>query len=99
MVPANSSVTQVFASGSVTGTQATSALPASYVVSAADFSEDSNEELPPIGGEALCLLNATVGQLPELCTYIMYIHIRIHKLICVYSYVMHVCTSCASSRL
>ncbi len=59
MIPANSSVTEVSGTGSVTGTLATSSSLASYVVSAADFSEDSNEELPPIGGEAHCLLNAT----------------------------------------
>ncbi len=59
MVPANSSVTEVSGCGSVTGTQATASSPASYVVSASEFSEDSNEELPPIGGKAHCLLNAT----------------------------------------
>ena len=57
MVQPNSTVTEVSGSGSVTGTLATSSSPASYVVSAADFSEDSNEELPPIGGEAYCLLH------------------------------------------
>lgn len=57
MVQPNSTVTEVSGSGSVTGTLATSSSPASYVVSAADCSEDSNEELPPIGGEAYCLLN------------------------------------------
>ena len=57
MVQANGTGTEVSGSGSVTGTLATSSSPASYVVSAADSSEDSNEELPPIGGEAYCLLN------------------------------------------
>ena len=57
MVQPNGTVTEVSGAGSVTGTLATSSSPAVYVVSAADFFEDSNEELPPIGGEAYCLLN------------------------------------------
>ena len=57
MVQPNGTVTEVSGSGSVTGTLATSSSAASYVVSAADFSENSNEELPPIGGEAHCLLH------------------------------------------
>ena len=72
------SVTEVSGAGTVTGMQATSSSPASYVVSAADFSEDSNEALPPIGGEAHCLLNAAASLLLELYVYMMYILVLLH---------------------